>query len=105
MQLPIALGLLVVCLPVFIVGATAPSIAMPGWIGLAMAGPFAVSGLSLRASASWQIYWEGPLGSGPITRTVALIATVAGIAALSIALTFVAAYVLFFVAAAIAQMT
>ena len=106
MQLPIALVLLVVCLPVYVAGVIEPSTdAAPGWIGLAMAGPFALSGLMLRASSSWQIYWDGPAGSGPVTRTIALIATVSGIAALSIALTVVAAYVLFFLAAALAQMT
>lgn len=103
-QLPIALVLVLVCLPGYLAGA-ASGAPFPGspWIGLAMAGPFAMSGLMLRASSEWQLYWEGPLGGGLVQRIAALVATVAGIAALSIALTVFAAYLLLLVGSAIMQ--
>ncbi|MGR2752798.1 hypothetical protein [Agromyces arachidis] len=104
-QLPLALALLLTCLPIFVANATLPRFAGAAWLGLAMSAPFAVSGLMLRSSSEWQVYREGPAGSGAITRTVALVATVAGIAVLSIALTIFAGYLLFFMMAAIAQMT
>lgn len=104
MQLPIALALLLTCLPGYVAAAASgsPFTGLP-WLGLAMAGPFAMSGLMLRASSEWQLYWQGPLGGGVVQRIAALVATVAGIAALSIALTVFAAYLLLFVGSAIMQ--
>lgn len=102
-QLPMAFVLLVVCLPTFI-GSAAPGATFGGyaWLGLAMAWPFAVSGVMLRASSEWRLYWPPPLGGGPVKRTIGLGMTVTGIAILSIVLTVVVAYVLLFVGQGIA---
>ena len=110
-QLLIAFVLLLVCLPLFAVGlnlppseqaaagGAAPFFARVGqvWIallGLAMSGPFALSGVMLRGSGSWPLYEDPPIGGGPVRRVLGLIATIAGIAVLSIMLTVFVAYFL-----------
>lgn len=92
-QLPIALALLVVCAPQLIVGG-GPWSAGSGWawLGLSMSGPFALSGMMLRASSSWRTYWAPPVGGGLLRRIAVLAATVLGIAVVSIVLTILAAY-------------
>lgn len=107
-QLPIAVLLLLVCLPV-LVASSMPGVVFPGWfgaagagipawIGLAMAGPFAISGRMLRATSDWRLYWGPPLGARLPVRLLGVAATVLGIAALSVLLTIAAAYVILFVA-------
>jgi hypothetical protein len=101
-QLPIALALLVVCAPLLAFGwASWSGGSAWGWLGLSMSGPFALSGLMLRASSDWRLYWEPPLGGWHMRRILGLTATVAGIAALSVILTIVAAYAIFFIAASV----
>jgi hypothetical protein len=111
LQLPIALALLAVCLPL-LVAASVPGQFLAGWFegsgaggfawfGLAMSGPFALSGRMLRASSEWRIYWDPPTGARLPARLLGLGATVTGIAALSVFLTVVAVYVIFLVAAMI----
>ncbi|HEX6954868.1 MAG TPA: hypothetical protein VF156_08305 [Agromyces sp.] len=101
LQLPIALGLLVVCLPLHLAGP-GPWSESGGsaWLGLSMAGPFALSGTMLRASSNWRHYWGPPIGGGLVRRILGLAVTVAAIAAVSIVLTVVAAYVNLFSASA-----
>lgn len=104
-QLPIAAVLLVVCLPALVVtslpGASGAGAAALAWMGLAMAGPFAVSGAMLRAGSDWRLYWAPPVGARLPGRLLGLAASVLGIATLSVFLTIVAVYVLFFVAASV----
>ncbi|MGR2752796.1 hypothetical protein [Agromyces arachidis] len=114
LQLPISLVLFVVCLPL-LVATTEPALGFDfpawfgvvgtgvdvAWIGLAMAGPFALSGLMLRASSHQDLYAEPPVGGRLIARVLGLAATVAGIAVVSILLTIVAAYLLLFIFSAV----
>lgn len=94
-QLPLAIALLVVCLPVLITGG-GPWGADSGWawLGLSMSGPLALSGVMLRASSTWRTYWAPPVGGGPIRRIAVLAATVLGIAVVAIVLTILVAYLL-----------
>ncbi|WP_353814822.1 hypothetical protein [Agromyces sp. SYSU T00266] len=107
MQLPISLALFAVCLPVLL-AVTRPALGFafpswfsvdtsaggPAWIGLAMAGPFALSGLMLRATSHWRLYWDEPVGGGLAARLLGLVATIVGIAVVSILLTIAAAFLI-----------
>lgn len=105
-QLPIGSTLFVVCAPLLMLSwASWSSITTPAWLGLSMSGPFILSGLMLRASSDWRVYWAPPIGGGPVRRIADLAATIAAIAALSIILTATAAYVIFFVAATVGALS
>lgn len=102
-QLFVAAALVVVCLPLFVGGL----VVLPGdsagssaatlsklagelqevILGLAMAGPFALSGKMLRASSGWTLYRRRPIGGGILRRLVGLVASIAGIALISVVLT------------------
>ena len=103
LQLFVASALLLVCLPLFVGGVAANSGDSAGssaavlsrrvgevqevMLGLAMAGPFALSGRMLRASSGWRVYSRKSIGGGPLRRFLALSSTVVGIALLSVVLT------------------
>ncbi|GAA2035689.1 hypothetical protein GCM10009819_20250 [Agromyces tropicus] len=108
-QLPIAVALAIAWTPVFLIGATSPpggisagpgilGVQSPGFwpslLGLGMAGPFALSGLMLRAHADAPAYRAEPIGDGLLRRLLLLTAAVVGIAVISIALTVVAVLLL-----------
>lgn len=94
-QLPIAVVILAVCAPELIAGGGPWSVDSGwAWLGLSMSGPFALSGTMLRASSSWRTYWAPPVGGGPARRIAVLVATVLGIAVVSIVLTILVAYLL-----------
>lgn len=110
LQLFVALALVLVCLPLFVIGLAVPWEPAPGWypdsfrkllaavwpvlLGLAMAGPFALSGRMLRASSGLAVYRRKPAGGGFFRRLLALAMTVTGIALVSVALTACAVWAL-----------
>jgi hypothetical protein len=115
-QLVVAAGLLLVCLPLFAVGLAAPPPAdavPPGpgtfwmrvetvWIpllGVAMSGPFVLSGLMLRTNSEWGLYRRPQTVGGRLLRVAGLAGTVVGIAVVSILITVFLVYLLFHVAA------
>ena len=102
-QLFVAAALVLVCAPLFVIGVAASADDSAGSsaallsrrlgevqgaiLGLAMAGPFVLSGKMLRASSGWRVYSRKSIGGGPLRRFLALASTVVGIALLSIVLT------------------
>jgi|GEM_PF-1319240 len=94
-QLFISLALLVGCGAIVMVGAVRGEQGLSlSVLGVAMAAPFAASGRMLRASSSWRLYWGSTDRRNWASRVLALAATVAGIAVLSIIATTVIAYLL-----------
>ncbi|WP_400996776.1 hypothetical protein [Agromyces sp. GXQ0307] len=94
-QLFIALALLVGCGALVIVGIVRGDQGLSmSVLGLAMAGPFALSGRMLRASSGWRTYWGPTDRRNWAPRAAMLVATVVGIAIVSIAATTVIAYLL-----------
>ncbi|RXZ48322.1 hypothetical protein [Agromyces binzhouensis] len=94
-QLFIALGLLIVCGAIVVVGIARNDQGLSlSVLGLAMAGPFAASGVMLRASSGWRRYWGRTDRRNWAPRVLVLAATVVGIAIVSIVATIVIAYLL-----------
>jgi hypothetical protein len=94
-QLFIAVALLVVCGFLVVVGIARHDQGLSlSVLGLAMAGPFAVSGKMLRASSGWRLYWGRTERTNVAPRILGLAATVIGIAIVSILATIVIAYLL-----------
>ncbi|MGR0320718.1 hypothetical protein [Agromyces sp. ZXT2-3] len=94
-QLFIALALLVGCGALVIAGIARGDQGLSfSVLGLAMAGPFAMSGRMLRASSAWRTYWGPTDRRNWAPRAAVLVATVVGIAILSIVATTVIAYLM-----------
>ncbi|WP_430647444.1 hypothetical protein [Agromyces sp. GXS1127] len=94
-QFFIAIALLVGCGALVIVGVVRGDQGLSlSVLGVAMAVPFALSGRMLRASSGWRTY-RGPTDrSNWASRAAVLVATVVGIAFVSIIATTVIAYLL-----------